>query len=159
MTPPVSSQKKNLPGFIERFLVSFAYACIPEVRSLIPPEKMARVIQEDTYLMLFHLPVFMQRVLKIGMMVFEWTPLLWGFGFKRFSKMTEETQLAYINDWTYSRLAPKRDLVKGLRALVMTVTCDQEPVWNYIGYAPEKHIQDRIQLRQKITGEKEGEVS
>ncbi len=81
MTLPVSSQKKNLSGFIERIFVALAYACIPEVRSLIPPEKMTRVIQEDTYLMLFNLPVFMQRVLKIGIIIFEWTPIFWGFGF------------------------------------------------------------------------------
>lgn len=105
----------------------------------------------DKIALLFsQLSYYAKKNLKLGLWIFEWTPVIWGFGFSRFSHMENELQKNYVDSWFHSKFWMKRYLIKSVKSLVMMSFLDQPRIWNYIGYDPHTQLKEKLELREKL---------
>jgi len=85
-----------------------------------------------------------------GVYFFDRVTLFFGFGFRRFIHLKIGDQQRYVEKWLNSRFYFIRNLIAGLRGIVMITYFSHHDVWKYIGYDPVTHAQERIKLRQEI---------
>ncbi|OGQ08784.1 MAG: hypothetical protein A3G32_06400 [Deltaproteobacteria bacterium RIFCSPLOWO2_12_FULL_40_28] len=85
-----------------------------------------------------------------GIRFFDWFPVLFGFGLNRFSHLSFESAKKYVDAWANGRLGVCREFFKTLKAMVILVYFSEPKVWEVIGYAPENHLKERIEMRKKI---------
>lgn len=126
------------------------------IRNLVPPTEaldytsleleavraMARLVRE--------FPKFFRWGFMATLVLFEYLPFVFGFGTSRFSHLPPERQFQYMDGWAKSRLSLRREIFVSLRGVVLLAYCSNKRVWEYIGYQPEGHMRERIQLREEI---------
>jgi hypothetical protein len=56
----------------------------------------------------------------------------------------------YVNRWFDSRFKLMRDGMVSLRGIILFTYFSDKNYWNYLGYDPRKHAQERMQLRDKL---------
>lgn len=134
------------------------------IRNLVPqPEDLhLNNIEESVVFnagrMVFEFSPIFRRVFIWAIRFFEWTPLLFGFGFSRFSRLSEKKQLKYVDNWALSRVVVKREIFKTFKGLITLVYFSDKRIWSYIGYDPATHMAERIQMRENIIAQEQTEV-
>jgi hypothetical protein len=73
-------------------------------------------------------------LLPWGLLLVEWSPLLFDLRLARFTKLGPDEQDASLRSWTTSRLALRRTAFLGLRNLCFFGWYSQPEVWSLIGY-------------------------
>ena len=139
------SLRKALPRDITRVLLRLAENLFPSAEFSL--EGIEGDLVKNFERMVKEFPQCFRWGFFLGIRLFEWLPFLFGFGFSRFSFLPPQRQMAYVDNWAFSRFIPKREFFKTLRAFVMLIVFSDKRVWEYIGYDPEPHIEQRIQMR------------
>ncbi len=103
------------------------------------PECTARV-QSFVASFLPYLPPLSARLLPLGLWLFEYGTLIFGLGLLPFSRLSPEKRRRYIIAWQRSRSSLRRQLVKGLKALILMGYYELPEVQRHVGYDPEPFI-------------------
>jgi len=90
-----------------------------------------------------HIPFYLRFLMILGLYFLQFSPLFLGFYFKPFTKMTPQQKDHYITTWANSRLSPKRNLIRGIRALCMIGAYSNPAILSHIGYTIDEHIRSR----------------
>ncbi|MBI4411116.1 MAG: hypothetical protein HY541_01370 [Deltaproteobacteria bacterium] len=146
--------RKSLPKDIARVLLKLAENLFP--RSEFDLQGIEHDLVKNCERMIAEFPKCFRWGFFLGIRLFEWLPFLFGFGFSRFSSLPEPRQMTYVDHWALCRFIPKREFFKTLRAFVMLVVFSDKRVWEYIGYDPEPHIKQRIQMRKDFLAQEDG---
>lgn len=85
-----------------------------------------------------------------GIYLFDRLSWLFGFGFKRSVNMETEQRKRYAQKWLSSPKPLWRDIITGLRGIIMISYFSHKDVWKYIGYDPKSHVKERIEIRQSL---------
>jgi len=150
----MSKPFKGMPEVCQKVMIALSKILVPRNDDLV-------LDGIDDYLlrygnkMMNEMPKLLRFGLFMGMRVFEWLPFIFGFGLSRFSKLNSRHQAEYIKGWAESRLLPKREFFKTLRAFVMLIVYSNKQIWEYIGYDPEPHLKQRIQMRKDLLAQQE----
>jgi hypothetical protein len=99
-----------------------------------------------------YLPTLMRLGLPLGLRVLEWEPLVFTARRATFSRMRRDEARAYLQGWLDSRLAPRRLLVYGLRALVFLVFYQHPTVLEAMGVHWDRRLVETVALRADTIG-------
>jgi len=94
-----------------------------------------------------YLPPLMQRLLPLGLWLFEWGPILFLAAPHRYSRLGPAARERYLRSWQHSRWSLRRQLVKGLKVLVLMGYFELPEVKAAIGYDLAPHVSNRIKTR------------
>ena len=97
-----------------------------------------------------HLPSHMKFLLPLGLYLLEFGTLIFVPTFRRFSRMPLEEREKYILSWTESKIALRRDLIKGIKAICMTGFYAHPAIMQSIGYELEEHLK-KINVSEEPT--------
>ena len=148
LNPPLPSLHLR-PGTVRILtaLIETIAPCAPEV-----VDRDARIISFVSSA-LAHLPPMLRFLLPLGLWLFELGTVLFGFAPRRFSALSRERRRHYMHSWMRSRFALKRQLARGLRALIQLGFYDMPEVRSHLGYEPEGFVAARVQQRATRQGE------
>lgn len=147
------SEAKTLPNDVKRILKALVLVVVP-VHSELQINDMEHGMERGMTQILNEFTGFFRWGFLMGLRFFEWSPLLFGYGFIRFSSLSLQKQEKYVESWANSRLIFKREFFKAASGLAKVVFFSMKEVWNYIGYHPEPHMKERIELRERLLKEK-----
>lgn len=133
----------------QKILLALGRALITEPDDLVIRDKEAQMIERCRAL-LAEFPKLFRLGFLLGLFVFDRIPFLFGLGFHRFVNLEIAAQKRYAQRWQTTKNHYLLEFFKSLHGLVMMVYFSHPDVWNYIGYYPKKHVQERIALRQEI---------
>lgn len=150
----MSKAPKGLPEDCKETLFALTNVLTPQTEDLVIDDLQEK-IQRDANRMILEFPKLMRWGFIIGIRFFEWLPFIFGFGLSRFSKLSPKHQNKYVAGWAFSRIIAKREFFKTLRAFVMLVFFCDERAWEYVGYDPEPHLKQRIQMRKDMLAQHE----
>jgi hypothetical protein len=94
-----------------------------------------------------YLPTLSRIGLPLGLRVLEWEPLLFTGRRVRLSRMRRDDARVYLQRWLDSRLAPRRLLVYGLRALVFLTFYQHPTVLAAMGVHWDRRVVETATLR------------
>ncbi|MBX7148710.1 hypothetical protein K1X76_06450 [bacterium] len=100
--------------------------------------------------MLIEQPPLTRFFLKMGFVVFEYAVPFFGFGFQRFSSLSDAKKEKYTHKWAHNKIVAIREIFKALKGFLLVIYFAERRIWNYVGYFPEPYINERIALRQEI---------
>ena len=94
-----------------------------------------------------YLPTLSRVGLPLGLRVLEWESLLFTGRRARLSGMGRDEARAYLQGWLDSRLAPRRLLVYGLRALIFLAFYQHPTVLEAMGVHWDRRLVETAVLR------------
>ncbi len=96
-----------------------------------------------------YLPPAVRMALPFGLVLLEWSPLLFGFGMRRFSRLDGERATAY-----WERLlrapAPLSSMAAGLRALVLLCFYEQPEILSALGVRWRERAEELVERRARL---------
>jgi hypothetical protein len=96
------------------------------------------------------LPVMYRMGFVMGIYLFDMCACIFGCGFKRFVHLSADKQSQYLDKCLTNKMFTVRNIMSGLRGLVMVCYFSIPEVGAYIGYDPHTHVAERIALREKL---------
>jgi hypothetical protein len=87
-----------------------------------------------------YFPPHLKYAFPLGLLLLEFGPVIYMRRLRRFSRMSLEDRERYVASWAESSSAARRDLIKGVKALIMVAFYSHPLVMEYIGYDIESHI-------------------
>ena len=142
-------KKNHLPQSIQKILLVLTDTLIEEPEDLIIHERHEQLIQRSSVL-LFEMSWWLRWGFYIGLWLFNMMAIFWHFEFKSFMAMDVARRQDFVGFWLHTRHSTLREFFKGIRTLIMICYFSHHDVWNYIGYHPGPHIQERRALREKL---------
>lgn len=142
----------TLPAKLQKIFLALSYAMIEEPKDLEVKNRDKDYLDKIS-LLLLQFPKLNRFLFLRTVLLFNLLPLFFGFGFKTFLGLSDEFQKKYVNCWMQTKNHFLREAFKGMRGLVMITYFSNHDVWEYIGYDPVKHVNNKIELRTKILGE------
>ena len=100
-------------------------------------DKLVDFVEDAT----FHLTPLLRRLFPLGLYLFEYLAILSSFSFKPFTQLSIRLKKSYFNSWVHSRLYFKRELIKGIKGLVLFGYYSQPEVWDHLGYDPISYLE------------------
>ncbi len=97
-----------------------------------------------------YLPPLLKLGFPIGVWIFQFAAILWSGLPLPFTMLSRERQERYMAGWTESRFWWKRDMMKGLKGVVLMGFYQHPEVMRHIHYDPVSHVQT-IQARRLAT--------
>jgi hypothetical protein len=85
------------------------------------------------------MPRFLQLLMPIGLLLIEFGTWFWAGTFRRCSRLDLARRERYVRGWVQSRWAMRRDLIKGVKGLILLGFYSDPRVMELIGYRPEPH--------------------
>lgn len=149
------SSKRSVPSDLKRVLSAMSQTFVPDTGGADLTGIENEVISGCGRLM-FNFSKLTIWLVTWGLRFLEWFPFLFGFGFNRFSKLSLESRTRYLDGWARSRWSVRREFFKAMKGLVMMAYFADRRIWNYIGYNPEPHMEERIRMREEILEKGEG---
>ncbi len=87
------------------------------------------------------MPRLLRVLFPIGLWLLEWGALVLGPSLVPFSSMSLARRERYVMSWVRSRSHIRRDLIKGVKGLVLICYYSDPQVTKLLGYAVEEHVQ------------------
>lgn len=94
-----------------------------------------------------YLPPLTRRLFPVGLWLFEWSTILFGFALRPFSRLGAEARARYFASWQRSRFPLKRQLAKGMKAVVLFAYFDLPEVKSHLGYEPNAFVEALVSAR------------
>jgi len=133
-----------------RKVIKILVNCIvPPAKDFAPDDIEDKIIR-DSERMVFELPKLTRLFFILGVHLFDWLPFLSGLGFSRFTRLSAEKRIKYVDSWAHSKQSFKREFFKALKTIITLTYFSDSRVWDYLGYDPAPHVVERIQLRKTI---------
>lgn len=145
----MSKSNRRLPQDIQKTLVALAFVLAPPAPGLDMSGVEESIVANSSRL-IFEFPKLFRWGLTWGVRLFEWFPVLFGYGLLKFSSLSLACRRKYVDQWAHNRIIFIREFFITLKALVFVVYFSDKRIWHYIGYDPEPHLKERIQLRETI---------
>lgn len=143
---PVSKvMKNNLPNWARNILSSMAEVVMPHGDSLKLDLTDYSVDFIDKYVGYF--PTHLRLAFPLGLLLLEFGPMIYMRKPSRFSKMNFLDREGYIQSWIDSKSSSRRDLIKGVKGLVMVAFYSHPRVMEHIDYDIEAHIKSAVARR------------
>ncbi|HLD43794.1 MAG TPA: hypothetical protein VJC18_00035 [bacterium] len=144
------AKNEALPKRAGLILVAIGAALIVE------PEGLRVTHQEQSLITRCHatvreFPTLFRRGFIVGLYLFDLSVLFWGYGFKRFVALEQKKQQEFLDRCLQSRSGIIRNMMAGIRGLVMISYFSHPDVWKYIGYDPNGHVEERRRTRDERT--------
>ena len=130
--------KNNLSNFSRRTLLALAEVVMPRGENFHLDLREYTVDIVDRFVGYF--PIHLRIGFPLGLLLLEFGPILYALKFSRFSSMSLEERESYVAGWVDSKSAARRDLIKGVKGLVLVAFYSHPEVMAYIGYDIEAHI-------------------
>lgn len=130
--------KRNLSDFSRKILRALAEVVMPRGKNFNLDLNDYSVDIIDRYVGYF--PPHLKLGFPLGLMLLEFGPILYMRRFRRFSNMSLEDREKYVELWVDSNSAARRDLIKGVKGLVLVAFYSHPSVMEYIGYDIEAHV-------------------
>lgn len=147
MSSPVVSYRFS--KHIRKILVSISDALIEEPADVVIHDKHNRMIERCQILMFE-----MHPVLRFGFLLSLWffdvLALFWQLGFRTFVRMNVEQRREFVAYWERTKNPLMREFFKAIRGFIMITYFSNRDIWTYIGYDPNRHVEDRIRLRKEL---------
>lgn len=154
----METQAYQVPLRAQKIILALGQALITEPDDLVIHDKDGQMIERCRAL-LAEFPKLYRLGFILGLYIFDRIPFLFGFGLRRFVNLGIEAQKRYAQRWQTTRNHYLLEFFKSLNGMVMVVYFSHHDVWNYIGYHPKAHVQERIALRDEVLRrEKMGET-
>ena len=130
--------KKNIPSIAMRALVALIEVVMPRSKEFNPnlQEYIADYI--DKYVGYF--PIHMKLGFPLGLILLEFGGYIFTQQFKRFTAMTMSERDTYIKNWANSKIQIRRELIRGVKGLVMVAFYSHPIVMEHMGYDIKGHI-------------------
>jgi hypothetical protein len=93
-----------------------------------------------------HIAPFLRLTFPLGLWILEWAALITTGS--RFSRLDRPRQEAYVRGWALSKYWWKRDLLKGVKGIVLMGFYQLPAVMRAMDYDPADHTQKMIRLRR-----------
>ncbi|MCP5465003.1 MAG: hypothetical protein H7A33_08275 [Deltaproteobacteria bacterium] len=133
-----------------RILIALSHALVDEPDVLQIKNRNAEFLRRCN-MMLAEFQPLVRFSLILGILFFDrCTFLFFGFGLHRFVNLSLPDQKKYIDRWMHSRVSLFCEIIVGIRGLIMTAYFAHRDVWSYLSYDPNKHIEERVALRQRL---------
>ena len=87
-----------------------------------------------------YFPPHLKMGFPLGLLLLEYGSFLFAGKLKRFSMLAPEEREKYVKGWIDSRWQLRRELIRGVKALVMVAYYSHPEVMEHIGYDIEEHI-------------------
>jgi len=130
----------NLPEWARKTMLSLIGVTMPRSDDFHPDLTDYILDYIDGYLKYF--PVHLKWGTILGMLLLELGPLIFNGKLKSFSKMNPAEQEKYVKSWINSRMQIRRELIKGIKGLVMVAYYSHPLVMGHIGYDLQNHIRE-----------------
>ncbi len=130
--------KSNLPKWARKTLLSLIEVVMPRSEDFHPDLTDYILDYVDGYLKYF--PVHLKWGTILGMLLLERGALIFKGKLKSFSKMSLPEREEYVKSWINSRWQIRRELIKGIKGLVMVAYYSHPTVLEHIGYDLQAHI-------------------
>ncbi|OGP09641.1 MAG: hypothetical protein A2048_03845 [Deltaproteobacteria bacterium GWA2_45_12] len=141
--------EKSLPKDVQKLFSVLLQHFIPP-----PPDLNLDGIERSINHILARYILALSPLLRYGLLIllkfFEWGPFFFGFGLIRFSNLNFNLQLKYIDKWNHSRVNQLREFLNGVRGMIMAAAMMDKRIWEYVGYAPEEHIHEKIKQHEQL---------
>jgi hypothetical protein len=131
--------KRNLGPWSRRTLRALAEVVTPHVAGA--PEVPAAEIVDFVDDWVRYMPKLFRLLFPVGLMMLELGAFLLGPSLVPFSLMSAERRARYVNGWVHAGWRLRRDLIKGVKGLVLVKYYSDPRVCAYLGYAVEEHAQ------------------
>lgn len=123
----------------------------------VPPEL---VVRDVDHLLLLRAELLIRQFPRtfrwgflMGIYLFDRLTFFFGHGVLRFVQLKDDSRRQYCDRWLHSRFRFFRDVITGLRGLVMVTYFSNQDIWQYIGYDPHTHVKQRIAMREALLKE------
>lgn len=133
-------------------LLAISEALVTEPPDLVIHDRDGQLIARMT-LILREFPRLQRLGFVLGILFFDYTPFLFGYGMRRFVHLTAAVRQDYVQRWLICKNNVLREVFKGIRGLVLVCYFSHTDIWKHIGYDPFGHVTKRIQLRRELTGQ------
>lgn len=142
---------KVLKGRSRKIMQSVIDAMLPRNEKIdLPLEKEVFYFTEN---FLAYLPAMLRRAFPLGLWLLEVFAVLEGGERRTFSRMQDrQKQFAYLQKWNRSSLFLRRELMKGIRAIVMCGFYSHDQVWDVLEYKPKPFLEQKIIEREQKYG-------
>ena len=132
--------KLRLSSYTQSILRALVSTLVPRHESFPPVDEDAIAYLEKS---MKYLPFYLRVSMILGLYFLQFSPLILGFYFKPFTKMTPQQKERYVAAWATSRFSPRRDIIRGIRALCMIGAYSNPDILSHIGYTIDEHIRSR----------------
>ncbi len=102
--------------------------------------------------MVAEMPRLLQLAFPIGLRLLEYGTWLWGFSWHRFSGLTLSARQRYVQSWVHAPWMLRRDLIKGVKGLMLFAYYSDPVVAKFVGYLPDEHAERVTAERLKRYG-------
>jgi hypothetical protein len=136
--PSRPARKPFLGKRSRRTLRALAEVVAPQPPGL-PVDHDAIVEMVDVFVA--EMPRFLQVAFPIGLWLLEIGTRIWGGTLRRFSKLDRARRDRYVRGWVRSRLGFRRDLIKGVKGLILFAFYSDRRVHPIIGYEGPRHAE------------------
>lgn len=148
------SQRPLLNAYARRVMVSLCEILLPDDPEVgVHHQEMIDGVIARFERMMGHAPAYLRFVFPLGLFALEWGTLVFMGTLRPLSRLTPEEQDRYLDGWTKSRLLPRRELFKGVKALCMMGYYSHPAVLAHIGYEPEPWVAEAIRKRNETYGD------
>lgn len=130
--------KHNLPKWARRTLRALAEVIMPRDDDFNLDLSDYSVDFVDRYVGYF--PKHLKLLFPLGLILLEIGPIIFSGKLKFFSNLDLKERERHVDIWVNSRSASRRDLIKGVKGLVLVAFYSHPRVMEYIGYDIEAHI-------------------
>ena len=139
VTAPV---KRNLPGWARKTLWSLIEVIMPRNDEFHPDLKDYILDYVETYVGYF--PKHLKIAFPMGLLLLERGTLPFMGKPTGFSKLDLAERDRYVKSWMNSRWQARRELIRGVKSLVMVAFYSHPDVMKHIGYDIEGHIAEAV---------------
>ena len=94
-----------------------------------------------------YFPTHLRLAFPFGLLLLELGPIIYMRKLSRFSKMNFDDRERYIASWVDCNSSTRRDLIKGVKGLVMVAFYSHPTVMEHIDYDIEAHIKTAVARR------------
>lgn len=148
---------KELSPLINRILTALSRVLVP-----IQDEASVRADEPDMLRdcarMVFEMPPLFRKGFKLILRVFNILPFMFGFGFKTFVSLDQDSQLKYVDSWAHSKREVFRETTKAFKGLIMVVCYSNPKMWQMLDYDPITHVKEKFQEREDFLRSQGGSV-
>ncbi len=132
-------RKHNLGPWSRRTLRALAEVVLPHVAGA--PEVSTAEVVDFVDDWVFYMPRLFRLLFPVGLMLLELGAFVLGPSLVPFSFMSEKRRARYVNSWVHAGWQLRRDLIKGVKGLVLVKYYSDPKVCAYLGYQVEEHVQ------------------
>jgi hypothetical protein len=136
---PVGAARRNLGRWSRRTLRGVTEVVLPRAPGA--PELAPATVVDFIDAWVFYMPRLFRLLFPVGLMLLELGAFVLGPSLVPFSFMSSAARARYVGKWIHGGSRLRRDLIKGIKGLVLLAYYSDPRVADHLGYRVEEHVQ------------------